>query len=363
MCVTVTDGIFFSSSKRSMSDTGEPLLQEFTRGSSNNTINRQRRQFKHSYTASSFISGNTTKQFWPALHEDIDPNYERSVRRRVFLVFTKPSSSTAAMSFFITMMILVILANVLMMAETLYAFQFVPENCEVCDEFNATATSANDALFCDCEPEPHNYLISAENSLYYVFTVEYLLKIVFFSPTPVHAGGAPGSFLKKLLSFLFLDIWQLIDFVCLAPFYLSMLINLNSLTSEYNQFTFDYTSLRILRITRVFQVVKLGRNSQTFTMFIRVVKRSAPALKLLAMILAFGAIIFASLIYECERGVWEYTEITDPPSYQYMRFSKKSKEVKEISPFNSVPDAFWWFIVTCTTGERAKRASFEETRI
>ncbi|GMI60994.1 hypothetical protein ScalyP_jg3330 [Parmales sp. scaly parma] len=234
------------------------------------------------------------------------------------------------------MMILVILANVLMMAETLYAFQFVPENCEVCDEFNATATSANDALFCDCEPEPHNYLISAENSLYYVFTVEYLLKIVFFSPTPVHAGGAPGSFLKKLLSFLFLDIWQLIDFVCLAPFYLSMLINLNSLTSEYNQFTFDYTSLRILRITRVFQVVKLGRNSQTFTMFIRVVKRSAPALKLLAMILAFGAIIFASLIYECERGVWEYTEITDPPSYQYMRFSKKSKEVKEIMGYGDM---------------------------
>jgi len=106
--------------------------------------------------------------------------------------------------------------------------------------------------------------------------------------------------------------------------------------------------LRILRLSRVFQVVKLGKYNRTFVTFARVMKKSTPALNLLFVILFFGMCLFGSLIYEYERGNWKYTEITDPPSWQYVRFSSDGV-TEEISPFTSIPAACWWFIVTATT--------------
>ena len=51
-----------------------------------------------------------------------------------------------------------------------------------------------------------------------------------------------------------------------------------------------------------------------------------------------------------EKGTWKYTTYTDPPSFAYMRIGADG-ETEEPTPFTSIPAAFWWFIVTATTGE------------
>ena len=317
------------------------------------------------YTTSS-IYNPPTSSFWPSPIEDSGPNASsrvvtRSVRRRIFLILSKPSSSTASFLTFIFMMTLVVAANIVMMLETTRSFVYKPEHCSVCDNFSPGNSSdltddipifddfdPSNARFCECEPVPKQWLLDVESVFYYVFTSEYLLKLLFFQPTPVEAGGSPQHIWRQFFAF-FLNPWQLIDVICLIPFYVSKVVSLNSLTDEYDSSTFDFTALRVLRLTRIFQVVKLGRNSDEFHTFGKVVMKSAPALNLLFLMLVFGACIFASLIYEAERGEWEFTTLTDPPSYQYMRNSKESYLVREISPFNSIPDSFWWFIATATT--------------
>ena len=77
-------------------------------------------------------------------------------------------------------------------------------------------------------------------------------------------------------------------------------------------------------------------------------KKSAPALYLLFIILLAMMTIFGCLIYEAERGTWQYTHYTEPASWQYMR-KGRDQATQEITPFVSIPASFWWFIVTATT--------------
>ena len=70
-----------------------------------------------------------------------------------------------------------------------------------------------------------------------------------------------------------------------------------------------------------------------------------PNRNLLAMFL-FAPTLFARL-RSC-KGDWKYTELTDPPSFAYVR-SGIDGVSEEISPFPSIPSTFWWFMVTATT--------------
>jgi len=212
------------------------------------------------------------------------------------------------------------------------SFMEIPDSCELCH--NSTSVNTAD---CVCEGIPYQYLTNFSDILYIFFTAEYLARIILFSPLPASAGGSRSSYLAQFFYFVF-DPWQLIDLLSVLPFWLEFLVDMRT-----------FSAVRILRLSRIFQVVKLGKNSKTFITFGRVMKRSTPALKLLAVILFFGMLIFGSLIYECERGNWKFTtSLTDPPSWQFIRLSSDGV-TEEITPFTSIPASYWWFIVTATT--------------
>ncbi|GMI23078.1 hypothetical protein TrCOL_g8136 [Triparma columacea] len=214
---------------------------------------------------------------------------------------------------------------------TVSTFTEIPSSCELC--LNSTSVITAD---CVCEGEPLDYLTKLSNALYIIFTAEYLARILLFSPLPHSAGGSSTNYLVQLVAFI-LNPWQVIDLLSVLPFWLEFITDMRT-----------FSAIRILRLSRIFQVVKLGKHNRTFVTFGRVMKRSTPALNLLFVILFFGMLVFGSLIYECERGSWKYTDLTSPPSWQYVR-TEDDGVTEEITPFTSIPAAYWWFIVTATT--------------
>jgi hypothetical protein len=165
-----------------------------------------------------------------------------------------------------------------------------------------------------------------------VFTFEYLIRFALVSRAPPH----DVPWYRKIFKFFF-STMNLIDFVAIAPFYVELFLAKNGENSGGG-----LGVLRILRVARVFRVFKLGKYSNGMQLFASVMARSLPALILLSFFLVIAVVLFGALIFEFEQGVWsdEFDGFIRPDV---------SGHGKELTPFLSVPSAFWWVVVTSTT--------------
>lgn len=82
--------------------------------------------------------------------------------------------------------------------------------------------------------------------------------------------------------------------------------------------------LRVIRLVRVFRIFKLSRHSKGLQILGMTLKASLRELGLLMFFLFIGVILFSSAVY--------YAEADSEKSF-----------------FKSIPDAFWWAVVTMTT--------------
>ena len=143
------------------------------------------------------------------------------------------------------------------------------------------------------------------------------------------------SKIKKLILYFF-DPMNVIDLVAILPFYVGLLTDTQSSVSV----------IRILRLGRMIRVFKVGKYNVGSRLIAQTVRESIPALSLLMFFTLLLVVLFGSLVFFAEGGV--YTISPDYPDGAYLRTNLLANG-KEESPFLSIVVSCWWVVVTMTT--------------
>ena len=123
-----------------------------------------------------------------------------------------------------------------------------------------------------------------------------------------------------------------IDLIAILPFYMELLVPAGGAGNGLSVF-------RILRVARVFRIFKLGKYSNGMQMFASVMVKSRSALLLLLFFLLIAVVLFGALLFFMEEGEWN----NDLGGFARPDAAGVNLE---LSPFTSVPAAFWWVVVT-----------------
>jgi potassium voltage-gated channel Shab-related subfamily B protein 1 len=135
------------------------------------------------------------------------------------------------------------------------------------------------------------------------FTLEYVLRI-WSSPHRWQSFKSPLN---------------IIDFISIVPFYLSIIIDHSSAgdASETDSARKIFTLFRILRVLRIF---KLARHSKGLKAFGQTIEKSSDEFGLLFFFLSIQVLLFSSLVYFAERE-------------------------EDGTQFTSIPATSWYFVV------------------
>ena len=276
---------------------------------------------------------------------DRNPRKKRSMRRRLYLLITDPTSSILSAICTLLIYLMIICSNVVLVFQTLDTFEYTPESCHFCDQYfshqltddpeSSRTLSEFQGLECLCPPQPLPLVDLSEDWIMSFFTVEWILRLVCFDPI-LDDGEDPRNPVQSVFDF-FLEPHSLMDLGAFLPYYL-----------EKYAANHSFMSFRLLRVFRVFQLIRLGQYDATFCALVNVIGACLPSISMLGIAIAFGGSFFGTIVFWLEKGQWKYTELLDPPGFAHVRFGSDGL-TEELSPFRSIPGTFWWFIVTVTT--------------
>lgn len=224
---------------------------------------------------------------------------EKKAQKFLWKLFEYPDSSIAARVLALVSVSVIVASIVVLCIETLPEFTVLPE-----DNIPLNDTAKQLQI-----REHNDYALSVkavfgqlEIAFISWFTFEYLVRLI--------ASPQKWVFVRSFLN--------VIDLLAILPFYVELALK-NS-----NSQNFSLAFLRILRLVRVFRIFKLSRHSSGLQILGMTLRKSLRELGLLIFFLAIGVVIFSSMVYYAENG--------DEETY-----------------FRSIPDAFWWALVTMTT--------------
>ncbi|CAN9493098.1 unnamed protein product [Ophioblennius macclurei] len=120
----------------------------------------------------------------------------------------------------------------------------------------------------------------------------------------------------------FKDIMNIIDFLAIMPYFVTLGTELAK--DKGTQPSVSLALIRVIRLVRVFRIFKLSRHSKGLQILGQTLKASLRELALLIFFLFIGVILFSSAVY--------FAEVDTPHSF-----------------FTSIPESFWWAVVTMTT--------------
>lgn len=278
----------------------------------------------------------------------------QTFRQKLWRFLDDPGSSRAAMMFTMCMLCLIIFSTVTFCLETLPQYY-------------------------EHEPSSSSVWFIMEATCIAIFTAEFIGRI---SSTPD-------------LRNYFGDTMNKVDVIAILPFYLEIALANVSIPG--------LSVFRVVRLVRVFRLFKVSRGS--LTVFVSTMARSAKPLYMLIFFTTIAMIIFSSLMYYVERGVYNkdlkmwmrvylyYCDVkvgasvgpaiknpsnytldsglvepctwVDPTTYDknYINYPSEAlfrcpftykktsacTTVYEQSPYDSIPTSFWWCLVTMTT--------------
>ena len=145
----------------------------------------------------------------------------------------------------------------------------------------------------------HDIFFCLDTACVMIFTAEYLLRLF--------AAPSRSKFVRSVMS--------IIDAVAILPYYVGLGITDNKDLSG---------AFVTLRVFRVFRIFKFSRHSEGLRILGYTLKSCASELGFLVFSLGMAIIIFATIVFYAEKNV-------------------------PLTNFTSIPEAFWYTIVTLTT--------------
>lgn len=226
-----------------------------------------------------------------------------------------------------------------------------------------------------CVPREPPWMEVAETVCVLIFTVEILLRLLSAGQarrellnqryvinviTGDELVRAPSTTFRRFTSFL-LSPEAICDILSVAPFWVEI-----AMSQSTNNAVAEVSMLRILYIARVTRVFKLGRAlnadlgqfNEVHDLFRKVLGNASPAILMTVLLIVIALFFFGTFIWFCERGEWMDRS---QPRYQALvsgtqegvsgAWLRKGDDgfSDELSPFDSIPGAFWWTVVTITT--------------
>ncbi|XP_043248689.1 potassium voltage-gated channel protein Shaker isoform X1 [Colletes gigas] len=246
------------------------------------------------------------------IKEEEKPLPTHEFQRKVWLLFEYPESSQGARVVAIISVFVILLSIVIFCLETLPEFKHYKV-------FNTTTNGTK--IEEDEVPDTKDPFFLIETICIIWFTFELSVRFL----------ACPNK-----LNF-FRDVMNFIDIIAIIPYFITLgtviaedqeAIDLpKAPVSPQDKSTNQAMSLailRVIRLVRVFRIFKLSRHSKGLQILGRTLKASMRELGLLIFFLFIGVVLFSSAVYFAEAG-------------------------SENSFFKSIPDAFWWAVVTMTT--------------
>ncbi|EPQ03834.1 Potassium voltage-gated channel subfamily A member 10 [Myotis brandtii] len=222
--------------------------------------------------------------------------------RQFWLLFEYPESSMAARGVATVSVLVVILSITIFCMETLPEFREDRELKLVRDPGrNVSRLVLSPSMFTDP-------FFMVESTCIVWFTFELVLRFVV---CPSKAG-------------FFRNIMNIIDIISIIPYFATVITELVQETEPSAEQNMSLAILRVIRLVRVFRIFKLSRHSKGLQILGQTLKASMQELGLLIFFLFIGVILFSSAVY--------FAEVDEPESH-----------------FSSIPDGFWWAVVTMTT--------------
>ena len=214
------------------------------------------------------------------------PMPSNQLQRRIWTLFEYPETSRAAFFVAVMSVVMTLISIVLFCVETLPVFA-----------------------------ETHCVADEAPNFLDPFFIIETTCTAWFTVEAIVRFAACPSkiAFWK--------DFKNIVDVTAVLPYYVTLFNVLSTMSCEGAKSSASLSFLRVIRLVRVF---KLTKHSVGLQVLVLTFKASLEGLGLFLVALFVSLLVFSSAIY--------YAELGQPNSQM-----------------NSIPDAFWWAIITMTT--------------
>ncbi|XP_062991102.1 potassium voltage-gated channel subfamily A member 5-like [Elgaria multicarinata webbii] len=250
------------------------------------------------------------------IKEEEKPLPSNEFQRQVWLIFEYPESSSSARGIAIVSVLVILISIITFCLETLPEFRDERElHVPLLLALNGTSGDVPQQQPPSTLTDPF-FII--ETTCVIWFTFELLVR--FF------ACPSKPEFSRNIMN--------IIDIVAIIPYFITLGTELaqeqqkkeqpGSTSNGGQQQAMSLAILRVIRLVRVFRIFKLSRHSKGLQILGQTLKASMRELGLLIFFLFIGVILFSSAVY--------FAEADDPESH-----------------FSSIPDAFWWAVVTMTT--------------
>ena len=291
----------------------------------------------------------------------------RGIRWKVFVLLDDPSASQCGHSISVLIMFLIVVSTTSFLLESMPQFKSRPAECAERIRLGHVLTTEA------CEPRALPIFGWIETVCMIVFTIEYLGRVLCVHVMPlgsqVHDGssiavhtrffsGLKGSGLHRTWQYAQQPM-NVVDFAAIFPFYLELVLGSGA---------GGLAVLRVLRLSRVFRIFKLGKYNAGLFLFVEVMAKSAPAMKLTMFFYLIITVLLGSLIFFCEfadysiAADWISTQCNGtnmdtipgcladlvPGTGAFIRPSVDGHSMTT-SPFESIPLSFWWVCTTTTT--------------